>query len=178
MEVGQHKLAFDWLTTFPIEGIAGETVIQVREALGEYSDHKKLYDEILALLKKHLAEIEAGDMKLHTRLEPICREIVEELNINTLPRLADYQRLASAEELKTEEKLAIAITGWLLGSGSSGRNLAVALSSVEVRNVIRQYMVAKQHAERRQLFCKVMASLEGANPENVAKLLANMKPDR
>ena len=89
--------------------------------------------------------------------------------------MADYQRLASAEELKTEEKLAIAISGWLLGSGSSGRNLAVALSSVEVRNVVRQYMVAKQLAERRQLLQK-MASLEGANPENVAKLLANMKP--
>lgn len=174
-DVGQHRLAVNMLQAIPVDGLSGEMLIKIRDALAEYEESKKQYDECLRLLKKHVEDAAAKDDKLKERLQPIHDEIATELNVNTLPRLADYLRLSADEKLGADQKLAIAITGWLLGAGSSGTNLAVALSSVEVRDTVRKYLNTKQLAERQRLI-QQMTSMEGATPGNIAKLIANMKP--
>ncbi|HND55268.1 MAG TPA: peptidase, partial [Pirellulaceae bacterium] len=35
---GQHRLAYEMLANFPADGVAGETLIKVREVLGEYEE--------------------------------------------------------------------------------------------------------------------------------------------
>ena len=54
-------------------------------------------------------------------VKPIVGEIKAELNINTLDRMADYLRLADDPKMPAEQKLSLAISGWLLGSGARDR---------------------------------------------------------
>src|SRR6185295_18168727 len=110
-----------------------------------------------------------------TRCKAIHKEIVAELNINTLDRMAALLQFAESEDTTAEQKLSLAISGWLLGSDEAIPNLTLALSLVEVRNLVRQYLCESRSAER-ELLLKKLRSLEGTTPAIVAKLIARMKP--
>lgn len=170
---GQHRLAYSMLERFPAEGVAGELLLQVRDLLEDYKKAKEQGERTLAALDAHTAEIK--DSKVRGDVEPIVAEIKSELNVNTYERLADYLRLANDPALSAEQKVALAISGWLLGSGSGDQNVAVATSLFQVRKLVRQYMAATQKAERDQILAK-LASLEGSSPSYLAKVLAQMKP--
>jgi len=174
-DAGQHQLVASLLKNFPSEDVAGDTLQNVREMLEQYkSDYargKKLLATIDALLQK------IGDTKLRERLNPIRDEIVAELNLNTLQRMASFEQAIDDEELSTEEKLALGFSGWLIGSDQALRNLPVTASLFSVRNKIRQFLEEPLQPNRDE----ILASLEreeGATPQYVTWLLANMLPTR
>jgi predicted esterase len=170
---GQHQLAASMLERFPAEGVAGELLLQVRDLLAEYQKSAEQIQRTLASLDAHAAEIK--DSKVRGDVEPILQEIRAELNMTTFDRMADYLRLASDATMTPEQKIALAISGWLLGSGSGDKNVAVATSLHRVRQLVRKYMASMQQAERDEIL-QQLASLEGSSPSYLAKLLAHMKP--
>ena len=170
---GQHQLASSMLERFPAEGVAGELLLQVRDLLAEYQKSADQIQRTLAALDAHAAEIK--DSKVRGDVEPILQEIRAELNMTTFDRMADYLRLANDATMTPEQKLALAISGWLLGSGSGDKNVAVATSLHRVRQLVRKYMASTQQAERDEVL-QQLASLEGSSPSYLAKLLAHMKP--
>ena len=172
-KAGQHHLAYTLLDKFPSEDVAGETLQQVRELVGEYEATRKQGEELFQQLAAHVAAIK--DYNLRQRCLEVLKEIKAELNINTLDRMADYLRLASDESMKAEEKFALAASGWLLGSNAASTNLAVALSQFQVRDLIRVYL-AEPVRNKRDAALKQLESLEGASPKQVSQILANMKP--
>ena len=62
-------------------------------------------------------------------------------------------------KLLPDQKLALCITGWLLGSGEGVTNLSVSLSLAEVRDLIRQYLRTKDLAERQKILEQYSAHL-------------------
>ena len=172
-EAGQHQRVNALLNNFPKEGVAGEILLKVRDMLGEYEKLRQQGERALQLLDRHVAALKEEAMRF--ALQPIREEIRRELNIHTLNRMADYLRLADDDAMTVDQKLALAITGWLLGSGAGAENLAVALSLVEVRNAVVGYLRATRPEERAALLEK-LKSLEGASPKNVALILENIKP--
>jgi predicted esterase len=172
-KAGQHRLAQSMLERFPAEGVAGELLLQVRELQEENQKWQDQIARTLAALQAHAAEIE--NTKVREDVEPILREIQAELNLATLDRMADYLRLASDPAMTAEQKIALAISGWLLGSGSGDKNVAVAVSLFRVRQLVQRYLTTSQQAEREQIL-QDLASLEGSSPSYLAKLLAHMKP--
>ena len=97
------------------------------------------------------------------------------MNIHALDRMADFLRLADDDTLKPDQKIALAVSGWLLGSGEATDNLAVAVSLFEVRNEATKYMNAKRPHERDDILARIR-SLEGGSPSYLARLIAQMKP--
>jgi predicted esterase len=161
------------LNNFPEAGIAGVTLETVRDMLGEYTKREEQYGQILELLTATIEQI--ADEPTRESLKPIHEEIKTELSVHTLTRMADFLRLADDSSLKPDQKVSLAISGWLLGSGEAIDNLAVATSLVEVRNEVRTYLQATRSHERDESLEK-MRSLEGGSPGFVAKLIANIKP--
>ena len=102
-------------------------------------------------------------------------EIKAELNINTLDRMADYAGLADSEKLTDEDKLSLAISGWLLGSNHASTNLAVSLSLAEVRGLVQQYLRETKKGDRTAIL-DTLRSMEGNTCEMVARLVDHMKP--
>jgi predicted esterase len=170
---GQHLLANSMLERFPAEGVAGELLLQVRELQEENQKWKEQIERTLSALEAHAAEIK--DPKVRGDVQPMLAEIQAELNLTTLERMADYLRLASDPGMTPEQKISLAISGWLLGSGSGDKNVAVALSLFRVRQLVQQYLTSPQKAERDRIL-QDLASLEGSSPGYLAKLLAHMKP--
>ena len=170
---GQHEMAIFMLSNFPDEKIAGETLLRVRQMLDEYGETRALGKRVHTLLDTHLNELE--DAALRGRLQPVCDQLKQELNIHNLDRMADYLRLADDEKMTSQQKLSLAISGWLMGGGSGQENLTVSLSLFEVRELVRQYLAAERINERAEILEKIRGQ-EGGAPQYVAGIVQSMRP--
>ncbi len=173
-DAGQHALVHAMLENFPSEGVAGETLLRIRDLLGEYERQGEQRAQVISRLDAQLAEL--TDDALRAQIAPIVEEIRTDLNVNNLERMADYLRLADDDDLKVEQRLALAISGWMLGSGAGLDNLAVAASLPEVRQAVLAYLNSTGQHERTDALDK-LATLEGGTPSYVAQLIAHLKPD-
>ena len=174
-DAGQHLLAVNMLTNFPgvTDGEVDVLTLEARDKLAEYNDIKAKGESVLALLTEHLGKIENEANR--TRATALCEEIATEMNIHSLDRMADYLRLSDDPKYSAEQKLSLAISGWLLGSGNGTDNLAVSLSLAQVHQRVREYLLSKRQPER-DAALRALTSLEGSTPDYIAKIIAHMKP--
>ncbi len=172
---GQHAFAHHLLNHFPKEGVAGEILLRVEDLLKEYDKFFADRARCVELLETHARELQqVADRR---ELDAVLQEITRDLNINNIARMADYLRLADDERLSASQKMALALGGWLLGSGAGRRNLPEMLSLVKVRGLVRRYLQTDRNgvAERAALL-KELESQEGSTPEFLAPLIAHMVP--
>jgi predicted esterase len=172
-DAGQHVQAVTLLRGFPEKEVAGELLLKVSDLLGEYTRLQERGDQAIEWLAGHTQEL--SEHHAQAQIAAIVGEIQRELNIHNLDRLADYLRLTSDTTLTAEQKLALAISGWVLGTGSGIENLAEALDLVEVRDAVFAYLRAAHHVERDDILRR-LHELEGGSPANVAKIVATMRP--
>jgi predicted esterase len=170
---GQHRLAMTILEKFPADDVAGETLTEVRQRLEQYRQSLADLAKFHKLYAAHLAEIK--DEAIRQQATAVQRELQAELSVNTYDRLATYMRLSDDPQLVPEQKLALAISGWLLGPNSAENKIGPALSLVKVRDAVREYLREPQQIQRSALLT-TLESQEGATPELIAKLIAHMKP--
>lgn len=172
-DAGQYARVNALLSRFPSEGVAGETLLKVRDRIREFDKRESQYDQILEMLGNHIAEVK--DEAAKTPLESIYAEIKTELSIHTLNRMASYLRLADDDKLTIDQKVALGVSGWLMGSAAALDNLAVALSLIETRNEAVKYLQATRKHERELIMDKIK-TLEGGAPKYLALLIGHMKP--
>lgn len=169
---GQYSLVSAMIETFPTDGIANETLQQVRDLRSELNSEGARRKAILEALARDVALLE--DPTQRAEIEKVTKEIDAELNLNNLDRLVDYERLSKDPDLSVEEKLAFAISGWLLGPGNGEDDLAVATSLLNVRQIVRDFLAAPTPFERGPILEKLGAE-EGGAPKYVADLVAHLK---
>jgi predicted esterase len=172
-DAGQPLLAIAMLEKFPSEGVAGDTLLLVREMLASFKEMETQGQQVTQALDQQLAQVK--DERLRTDLTPLVAEIKSELNINNLPRMADFLRLASDETQDPEDRLALAFSGWLLGPNAGVGDIGISRSMFEVRSLVLEYLRTKRKPERDAILEK-LASYEGATPDNLARLIAHMRP--
>jgi predicted esterase len=170
---GQYRLAVTMLEQFPAEGVAGETLLKVQDMLKDIQGMQDQGKKALKLLGEHTAAIKS-DMA-RDKLKGIVEEINRELNINNVDRMADYVRLADDAKMSPEQKVSLAVSGWLLGSGAAIDNVGIATSLVKVRDLVGQYLVTTRQPERTNILSQ-LTSEEGATNDFIAKIIAHMKP--
>ncbi|MGB6045414.1 MAG: peptidase [Pirellulales bacterium] len=170
---GQHQLARRALESFPVEDIAGVTLIEVREILDKYSDIEQRTDTLSQKLMEHRDLVTQPDAR--ERVKPIVDEIYNEVNSHTLQRLTAYRQLADDPGTSVNEKIALAVSGWLVGPDNATDNLPVALSLVEVRKLVQAYLTEDLKMRRSALIGEIN-SQEAGVPRLVAEILGQMKP--
>ncbi len=172
-KVGQHQSARTFLGQFPSDGVAGTTLERVRELVSKYEaeDHRK--QEVLATLNAEIAIIkDANNRELAAEF---AKEIAAEANADALGRLASFERLADAKELSAEEKVALAISGWLVGANEASDNFQLAVTFAEVRRILRRYLREPLAAARAESLGELV-DRDGATVARVAQILKLMKP--
>ena len=172
-EAGQHKLVDRLLENFPADEVAGETLQQVREMIETYAADTAQQPKAKKLLQALVAELGSDDQR--KLIQPIVKEITSDLNHNNLARLVPFLQLADDETLTPEERVALAISGWLLGAEGATQKFSLAVSLVQVRKAVQKYLNEPLAHERLTLLQSIESS-EGAGVPDVAKLLAHMKP--
>lgn len=173
---GQHQRARELLARLaqlPTEGVAGETLEEVRELLAKYTAEEQ---RRAAVVKELTAQVAAIPDENSRRLaESFAKEITDEVNEDAIGRLTSFERLADDKALSPEQKVALAISGWLVGSNQATDNFHVAVTLAQVRDKIRQYLREPLAANRPQI-ARELHDIESASVERVAQILKLMKP--
>ncbi len=170
---GQHRLVDRLLENFPADEVAGETLQQVRETIEKYATDTAQLEQVQKLLQTLTSKISSNDQQ--QLIQPIVKEIASDLSRNNLDRLVPFLQLADDETLSPEERVALAISGWLLGADGASQKFSLAVSLVHVREAVQKYLREPLAQERFALLQSIESS-EGAGVPDVAKLLAHMKP--
>jgi len=170
---GQHHLAYNLLEKFPAEGVAGEVLQQVREMLSSYEELSKKRDRAMAELAGHIAEL--PDPAQRKQCEALVEEMKREVSMGNFDRLTAYMLLADDMGLGHEQKVSLALSGWLVGSDYAERNLPITLSLAHAREQIRRYMNEPVQLKRNEIE-SALRSAEGTAVPLIARLIANMKP--
>ncbi len=172
-DAGQHRLVVDSLKRFPAEGVGGDILQGVSEMLHEYETRETRRQAVI----KHLRELadRLADTIQRENLKPILDEIAAEIGPNTLDRMAAFLQNADDPEMSDSDKVALAISGWLLGADAATEKLPTAISAYKVRGLILKYFDAQGVPDRERTYSYIRME-SGAAPAMVAALLAHMKP--
>jgi pimeloyl-ACP methyl ester carboxylesterase len=172
-EAGQHQRVRLFLEQFPNEGVAGETLAEVRERLDKYATEDSRRENVLEELQSQVGKI--ADENGRRLAEDFAKEITEEANAEAIERLASFERLADDAAMSPEQKAALAISGWLVGANQATDNFQVAVSLARVRDMVRQYL-GESDAQNRSQIAAELADMESATVQRVAQILKLMKP--
>ncbi|TWT73190.1 alpha/beta hydrolase [Allorhodopirellula solitaria] len=171
-ESGQPALASAILNNFPLGRVGRVTRLRVEDELGEIRKLQTQRDDAVANLRKLVDELAPADQNA---LAGVVDEIDQHLSPNTLSRLSDFIRLGENETIPVQRRVALAVAGWILGSGSGEQNLVIVISWVEVRDLVAKYL-AHPDPEVRAVLMENLRVLEGASAEAIAKMLPLMPP--
>jgi len=172
-DTGQHKFAYGMLNHFPNENISSPTLLKVQSMLTEYQTAYERIEKIKELLVTHRDAV--SDPALKPQVDAAVEEMINNININNSSRLGPYLRLSDNDKSTVDEKLSLAISGWILGPNDALENLAVALSVFEARDLVAQYLTNKIDVDRRGILEK-LKTMEGGAPNFLAKIMYFMVP--
>ncbi len=173
-EAGQEVFARKIYQGFPLQAVGRVTRLQVQDAVGKLDQTADRAKTLVATLRqqvKQLNEVQAA------KLKPVIDEIEAGLSSATLTRMNDYLQFGNEEKIPLEDRIALAVAGWLLGPGSGEQNLTITISLIRVRELVSEYLRTDDPA-RRQAIIQELQNLEGAEPEYVARMLPLLTPPR
>lgn len=170
--VGQYQLANSILDNFPTEDVGRTTRLKVQDVRAELLEKEQTARELVGQLRKQVQDLPAGRAG---KLVGILNEIDAGLSADTLGRLSDYARLKDVDSIALEDRVALAISGWLMGSGSGVQNLSIATSLIQVRDLVAEYLSGVD-AGRREAILVSLKDVEGALPEYVDQMLPLLTP--
>ncbi len=174
-DAGQHQYAFETAQRFlslKIPDVSPVVMEKLKQSVAQTNSERAKMDDIRQLLGQLQAQLpteQAGEVA------PIRTVIAEGLHRDTLDRLAPFLELADAENRQPAEKLALALTGWILGPDMADTDLKTALRLWQARGLLIEYYRAEHPAERSAVVEK-LAELESVGPRQVARLIPLLPP--
>jgi pimeloyl-ACP methyl ester carboxylesterase len=167
---GQHALVYALCQKFPVDDVAPATLREVRDLTQDYEQ---------ALEKGERCKVDLGSLQGQLKddsrvkeLAPIRTEISDSLNYSNLDRLDAFIKLSADPQLKPDEKLALALSGWAVGSSNAVTVLDQALRFWQARYLLIEYLRSAPEAESdRKSILTRLAALDGVGPERIAQML-------
>lgn len=170
---GQHQLVAEVLAKFPADGASPRTLTEVREMVRLSEQQQQAIQEIPELLQKCIDEI--PEERVREQYAELYEEVKRELRPELIERLAAFRTLGQSSDVPAEEKLALAMTGWLIGAKMASRSRTMAISLLRIRKEILRYL-REENDLARSLLVPEWLSEEGASVSNVTAILTHMKP--
>ena len=132
-----------------LEGVNGETLQIVRDMLQEHDTREARRRAVAGSLKAL-----AGRIPTYRQGEPQTDPDGDRRRDQPrhLDRMAAFLQNADDQQTPDSEKLALAVSGWLLGADAATVKLPLAISAYKVRGFLREYLRGRPAAEREQLF--------------------------
>lgn len=172
-DAGQHQLAKQILEQFPEEDVAGATLIEVREILQKYGEVANRIAIVKTGLQRELGKI--TNKEKAAALKPPVNEIIAQVNAYTLDRLGSFIQLEKDANLEPEKKIALALSGWVVGIAEATDNLSVARSLFRVRDLVQAFLRSEALSDRRNILAQIR-SQEAGQMKWVAAILYHMRP--
>ena len=172
-EAGQHRLAYSAAKIFPAEKASTAVLREVRELISEYDVAQEQASKTLALLGELRSQL--THRKQIDSVAPMRSALREQLDYETLGRLAAFLNLEGDKSLSPDEKLALAYSGWTLGTANAITELDQAIRIWEARFLIMEYLRTADPNERKMILVKLQ-NIEGVGAKTILQLIPQIPP--
>lgn len=175
LENGKYNAARKYARRWPEEQLAAVVQVRAKAINRQLDENARRVNNITVSIGSILADIE--NPSRHREAKGIWNELRNEINANTLPRFGPFELFSLDDSTSAESRLALAVTGWILGPEDALDDFEAAVGLMNVRHLLVDYLLTSpdQSAERTRLVEKIRQQ-EGYSIERVAKLLANLPP--
>ena len=170
---GQFEFSKPYLAEFPTERAAVETLQSVRNMIEEDSQYEQWRTRLLETLYGYVERLE--EPRLRDAIPPILDEISAELTQNTITRFSPLQLIMDDDATPVDEKLALAVSGWLVGENEAILSLPMAVSMYQTRENVHRYLTGDDTTDR-DAALRTIESEEAGTLEIITKILPMMKP--
>ena len=180
VESGQTDLAQQWINAIDRAGIAVETSVELDDLLDQIEKGKQnrsaVLDQVLAAVEK-VANSPDGALtdEQQDALTRFRAEVESDLNVYNRRRLDSFDRLSTDPKNTAKQNVALAISGWILGSNNATDNWALTQSLFAVRDLVVEYLNSDTPDERESILSQ-MEKFESSEVNFLAPMLAQMLP--
>ena len=175
-DLGQVRLAANFAKVADSKDYA-------RDMRENFDDLKKVADQEQTELEERRQQIndliaKLGDLPPSQKLavERFQESLMTELSFINLPRLDAFKLARPDNSIPDVQKLALAMSGWLLGTGSAIENMAIVETLYPVKNLALEYLADDTTDGRKKAILDELAELETGSPVYIDSLLKNSKP--
>lgn len=172
-DVGQDRLAMQLLDSFPAEQATGELLEAVRDERTRYETRRERARRLVGEIRERVGRLE--DDRDREAAVAMTDEIQRELTFASLDRLSSFERLGLDPQTPLDRSVALGLSGWLTGAAAATDNLKIALSTIRVRDLLREYLRTPAAPSRTQLLDR-LANEEAFAPATVAAIARHMRP--
>lgn len=128
---------------------------------------------VLADLEKQLGA--AATPEEGAALQAFSSELEAGLDVRSALRLDAWKLRSVDPQFNLQQRVALAISGWILGSNDATDNYAVSRSLIDVRRLVREYLGGAD-AIRRAAILEELAAMEGSEPELLSRVIRQLGP--
>lgn len=170
---GQHRLAQVAITKFPTNNVSQSILRQIREIEEDYLKGREQIEKT----KFRLGELEAEvkDPVTKDLLQAYRREVITQLNFESVERLSAFLNLESDDSLSAREKLAIAYSGWIVGAANVVTDLDTALNLWIARAQVLDYLRSEEEKQKESML-ETLKKLEGVSTAVVKQMIPLLPP--
>ena len=137
---GQHELAHSLALAVPQNEASAAVLHDVRDLLRDYDTARERIAKVRLLLAELQAKLDRPE--LVNAVMPLRSVVDEQLSIESLDRLQAFLNLVDDTTLKPSDKLALAYSGWVVGSASAVTDLGFAVRMWQAQHAILEYLRA------------------------------------
>lgn len=170
---GQHRLAQNAIMKFPTNNVAQSILRQIREVQDDYNKQQEQIDKARIRLGELEAEIK--DPATRNLLQAYRREVMTQLNFETVNRLGAFLNLENDDSLTAQEKLALAYSGWIVGAANVVTDLNTALNLWTARAQVLEYLRTENEQLSDQML-ETLSNLEGVSAAVVKQMIPLLPP--
>ena len=169
----QHQVAEEFAKTLSKQPLGGAVLDDVKKFVADYEQSRQAIEKAKNLLIDGQAKLK--DARLVERLQPLRSEINEQLDFETLPRLDAFLKAEGDTLLTTQQHLALAYSGWVVGAVNAVTDLDQAIRYWDARFAMLEYTRAdtpqacEQHLQQ-------LRQVEGVGPKVVMQLASQLPP--
>jgi pimeloyl-ACP methyl ester carboxylesterase len=170
---GQHELAHSYALGVPQNEASATVLHDVQEMIRDYDTAHEKMAKVRVLLSDLQAKL--ADQKQVSAVMPLRGVVEDQLTIESLDRLQAFFNLVDDASLRPAEKLALAYSGWVVGSASAVTDLSLAIRMWDAQHAILEYLRAENPQDRRDRLAEITA-MDGIGTEMVIKLIRCLPP--
>ncbi len=165
---GQHALAYNIAKNFPADKVSAAVLRQANELTHQYDVAIENRDQALMMLDVLQAQL---PMEVALQLKPLQAKLADELHFEAIERLQPFLRSDLDDTLPPDQKLALAYSGWLMGSAEAGLDLKEAIRLWESRYLVLEFLRTDRDPDRDEGLLNQLKAIEGLSVERLAKMI-------
>lgn len=178
LEAGQLLTVKNLLQNIDPQNVSPETLVDVRTQLRSIQEAEAELETLKRVVKQVFADYREGreipeeEAQVLTDIES---EITTQLNWHNRDRLATFILRGNDAGANPETSLSFLLSGWMMGAAEAFDNVAIAVTLMETRTLLIQYLQSVDVNEREEIIQR-LRELESGSPRFLAAMAPYLLP--